>query len=130
MGNTNKRYFKNISAKSWEHPTDKAALSALQSIPGVDLLLKKVGLILKKCGSAPQNMDLLLKICGYAAQNVGLLLKNVDLILKSGSAPQNCGSDTPRYFVGVNFLIWDGDSVVFLVCYIPDLVLLKRFQVC
>ncbi|PCI26147.1 MAG: Zn-dependent protease with chaperone function [SAR324 cluster bacterium] len=32
---------KNISAKSWEHPTDKAALSALESIPGMDTILKK-----------------------------------------------------------------------------------------
>lgn len=32
----------NISSDSWEHPTDRAALGALQQIPGFDALLKKV----------------------------------------------------------------------------------------
>lgn len=31
-----------ISPISWEHPTDRAALGALQQIPGFDLLLRKV----------------------------------------------------------------------------------------
>ena len=31
-----------ISPSSWEHPTDRAALGALQQIPGFDQLLKKV----------------------------------------------------------------------------------------
>lgn len=34
--------FQNISAKSWEHPTDKAALATLEKIPGLDAILKKV----------------------------------------------------------------------------------------
>jgi Zn-dependent protease with chaperone function len=42
MSNTNtKKCFTNISAKTWEHPADKAALSALESIPGLDTLFKK-----------------------------------------------------------------------------------------
>jgi len=32
----------NIDASSWEHPTDRAALGALQQIPGFDSLLKKI----------------------------------------------------------------------------------------
>ena len=32
----------NISPAAWEHPTDRAALSALQQIPGFDSLLRKV----------------------------------------------------------------------------------------
>lgn len=34
--------FANISPRAWEHPADKAALSALQIIPGVDVLLQKL----------------------------------------------------------------------------------------
>lgn len=36
-----KSILRNISSKSWEHSADKASLSALNAIPGVDLLLKK-----------------------------------------------------------------------------------------
>ena len=32
----------NISAKSWEHPADRAALSALEKVPGLDFLIKKM----------------------------------------------------------------------------------------
>ena len=32
---------KDISAHAWEHPTDRAALSALQQIPGFDSLIRK-----------------------------------------------------------------------------------------
>lgn len=34
--------FQNISAKAWEHPTDRAALATLEKIPGLDALLKKI----------------------------------------------------------------------------------------
>jgi Zn-dependent protease with chaperone function len=34
--------FPNISSRSWEHPADRAALSALQSVPGLDLVVRKV----------------------------------------------------------------------------------------
>lgn len=34
--------FPNISPRAWEHPADRAALSALQSIPGLDMLLQKM----------------------------------------------------------------------------------------
>lgn len=46
---TQKTVLNNISAKAWEHPADKAALSALQKIPGVNILLKKfVGITTEK----------------------------------------------------------------------------------
>ncbi|WP_044203538.1 M48 family metallopeptidase [Flammeovirga sp. OC4] len=35
-----KKKFPNINPNSWEHPTDKLALSALQKMPGFDTLLK------------------------------------------------------------------------------------------
>ncbi|MFY7999990.1 MAG: M48 family metallopeptidase [Candidatus Kapaibacteriota bacterium] len=34
--------FPNISPRAWEHPADRAALSTLQSIPGLDTLLQKM----------------------------------------------------------------------------------------
>ncbi len=34
--------FPNISSRSWEHPADRAALSALQSVPGLDVALQKL----------------------------------------------------------------------------------------
>lgn len=34
--------FPNISPRAWEHPADRAALSTLQSIPGLDMLLQKM----------------------------------------------------------------------------------------
>ncbi|MBK9249990.1 MAG: M48 family metallopeptidase [Ignavibacteria bacterium] len=34
--------FQNISSRTWEHPADRAALTALQSVPGLDLVVKKV----------------------------------------------------------------------------------------
>ena len=37
---TRKQIFKYISSKSWEHPTDKAALSALEAIPGIGSLVR------------------------------------------------------------------------------------------
>lgn len=33
--------FPDISSRSWEHPADRAALSALRKVPGLDLLLQK-----------------------------------------------------------------------------------------
>jgi Zn-dependent protease with chaperone function len=33
--------FPNISPRAWEHPADRAALSALQSIPGLDMILQQ-----------------------------------------------------------------------------------------
>ncbi len=33
--------FPNISSKSWEHPADRAALTALRKVPGLDTLLQK-----------------------------------------------------------------------------------------
>lgn len=34
-------YFEGIQSPTWEHPADKAALKALQSVTGLDLLIKK-----------------------------------------------------------------------------------------
>ncbi len=34
--------FPEISSKSWEHPADRAALTALRRVPGLDLLLQKL----------------------------------------------------------------------------------------
>jgi len=34
--------FPEISSKSWEHPADRAALTALGKVPGLDLLLRKL----------------------------------------------------------------------------------------
>jgi Zn-dependent protease with chaperone function len=34
--------FPAISAKSWEHPADRAALTALRKVPGLDLLMQKL----------------------------------------------------------------------------------------
>jgi Zn-dependent protease with chaperone function len=34
--------FPQISSRSWEHPADKATLSALRKVPGLDLLLQKL----------------------------------------------------------------------------------------
>jgi Zn-dependent protease with chaperone function len=34
--------FPNISPRAWEHPADRAALSALKTIPGLDTLLQKM----------------------------------------------------------------------------------------
>lgn len=34
--------FPNISSKSWEHPADRAALSALKKVPGLDTVLQKL----------------------------------------------------------------------------------------
>lgn len=38
----NKVIFPNISPRAWEHPADRAALSTLQAVPGLDLLLQKM----------------------------------------------------------------------------------------
>jgi len=40
MTDDEKKYFNNISSKSWEHPADRAALSVLKKIPEIDNLLK------------------------------------------------------------------------------------------
>lgn len=37
-----KTRFPNISSRSWEHPADRAALSALKKVPGLDTLLQKL----------------------------------------------------------------------------------------
>ena len=37
-----RRTFPEISAVSWEHPADRAALQALRSVPGVDEVIRKV----------------------------------------------------------------------------------------
>ncbi|TAE31131.1 MAG: M48 family peptidase [Candidatus Kapaibacterium sp.] len=34
--------FPNISSRAWEHPADRAALSTLKSVPGLDTLLQKM----------------------------------------------------------------------------------------
>ncbi len=34
--------FPNISSRTWEHPADRAALSALKKVPGLDALLQKL----------------------------------------------------------------------------------------
>jgi Zn-dependent protease with chaperone function len=34
--------FPNISPRAWEHPADRAALSTLQAVPGLDVLLQKM----------------------------------------------------------------------------------------
>lgn len=34
--------FPNISSKTWEHPADRAALSALKKVPGLDTVLQKL----------------------------------------------------------------------------------------
>ncbi len=44
-----KHIFNNISVKAWEHPADKAALAALEKLPGIDTLIKKfVGITTEK----------------------------------------------------------------------------------
>lgn len=43
------KYFPEISSRSWEHPADRAALTAFKAIPGADVLIKKfVGLTSEK----------------------------------------------------------------------------------
>ncbi len=43
------KYFPEISSRSWEHPADRAALTAFKAIPGADVLVKKfVGLTSEK----------------------------------------------------------------------------------
>lgn len=37
-----KRIFKGISHRTWEHPADRAALTAMRAVPGFDLVLRKV----------------------------------------------------------------------------------------
>ncbi|MEP7217700.1 MAG: M48 family metallopeptidase [Bacteroidota bacterium] len=37
-----KVHFPNISSKTWEHPADRAALTALKKVPGLDTLLQKL----------------------------------------------------------------------------------------
>lgn len=37
-----KTRFPNISSKSWEHPADRATLSALKKVPGLDTVLQKL----------------------------------------------------------------------------------------
>jgi hypothetical protein len=37
-----RRTFPEISAVSWEHPADRAALQALRAVPGVDEVIRKV----------------------------------------------------------------------------------------
>lgn len=37
-----KTHLPNISPKSWEHPADRAALTALKKVPGLDTLLQKL----------------------------------------------------------------------------------------
>src|SRR4026207_1376720 len=42
-------HFPEISTKAWEHPADRAALTALRKVPGLDLVLKKlIGLSTEK----------------------------------------------------------------------------------
>ncbi|MGK0289740.1 MAG: Zn-dependent protease with chaperone function [bacterium] len=36
-----KRFFKDISSRNWEHPADRAALAALRKVPGLDFVLRK-----------------------------------------------------------------------------------------
>jgi Zn-dependent protease with chaperone function len=43
------KYFPGISPRAWEHPADRAALSAFKAIPGADVIVKKfVGLTQEK----------------------------------------------------------------------------------
>jgi Zn-dependent protease with chaperone function len=43
------KYFPGISPRAWEHPADRAALSAFKAIPGADIIVKKfVGLTQEK----------------------------------------------------------------------------------
>jgi Zn-dependent protease with chaperone function len=35
-----KKYFVDISSRAWEHPADRAALTALRKIPGLDVIVK------------------------------------------------------------------------------------------
>jgi Zn-dependent protease with chaperone function len=37
-----KRYFKDISSRAWEHPADREALSALESVPGLDGAVRSI----------------------------------------------------------------------------------------
>ena len=37
-----RRQFPEISSKAWEHPADRAALTALRKVPGLDVVLRKV----------------------------------------------------------------------------------------
>ncbi len=41
MRQQHKVYLRNISPTAWEHPTDRAALSALRKVPGLDIVLQK-----------------------------------------------------------------------------------------
>ncbi|MFT7625435.1 MAG: hypothetical protein ACI9WU_004626, partial [Myxococcota bacterium] len=38
---TDRRRFPGISARAWEHPTDRAATVALRKLPGLDTLIRK-----------------------------------------------------------------------------------------
>lgn len=42
MKQRHKVYLRNISPTAWEHPTDRAALSALRKVPGLDIVLQKL----------------------------------------------------------------------------------------
>ncbi|MBN2440286.1 MAG: M48 family metallopeptidase [Spirochaetales bacterium] len=42
MAKEKKILFHNINPKAWEHPADRAALSALKQIPGLDVILKNL----------------------------------------------------------------------------------------
>lgn len=42
MKQRHKVYLRNISPTAWEHPTDRAALSALRKVPGLDVVLQKI----------------------------------------------------------------------------------------
>lgn len=42
MQHRQKTRLHNISPRAWEHPTDKAALAALQKVPGLDVVLQKL----------------------------------------------------------------------------------------
>src|SRR5438105_2624046 len=42
MGEVASRRLENISSKAYEHPADRAATAALQSIPGLDAVIRKL----------------------------------------------------------------------------------------
>lgn len=86
---------KNISAKSWEHPADKAALAALKKIPGVATLLKKfVGITTEK-SIRLATLASAIRVSDRQFANLHALLKEACHILDLSEIPEMFVAEHP-----------------------------------
>jgi Zn-dependent protease with chaperone function len=80
--------FKDISSRTWEHPADRAALSALQSLPGVDILLQKLLGVTTEKSLYLQTLSSAVRVTESQFGKINMLMNEVCSVLDVKERPE------------------------------------------